>query len=177
MLSFRPQMAERDPLRDLQARISAPGRGPVCRSPARRVAMSPRNFFRVFMREVGMTPGRFVERVRVETARRLLEETSRDVPARRRVRVRQSGDHARGVSAHARDQPEGLSQSLRHNGGLVVGGTEGGAIMADVTLTTIVGDATSSKNSAIAEYKLHVRGELLGPRIAATTTLAGFGTR
>jgi transcriptional regulator GlxA family with amidase domain len=47
---------------------------------ARRVNMSPRNFFRVFVREVGMTPGRFVERVRVEAARRLLEETSRGVP-------------------------------------------------------------------------------------------------
>jgi transcriptional regulator GlxA family with amidase domain len=47
---------------------------------ARRVHMSPRNFFRVFVREVGMTPGRFVERVRVEVARRLLEETSRGVP-------------------------------------------------------------------------------------------------
>ena len=43
--------------------------------------MSPRNFFRVFVREVGMTPGHFVERVRVEAARRLLEETSRGVPA------------------------------------------------------------------------------------------------
>ncbi len=42
--------------------------------------MSPRNFFRVFVREVGMTPGRFVERVRVEAARRLLEESSRGVP-------------------------------------------------------------------------------------------------
>ena len=42
--------------------------------------MSPRNFFRVFVREVGMTPGRFVERARVEAARRLLEETSRGIP-------------------------------------------------------------------------------------------------
>jgi Transcriptional regulator containing an amidase domain and an AraC-type DNA-binding HTH domain len=47
---------------------------------ARRVAMSSRNFFRVFVREVGITPGRFVERVRVEAARRLLEETSRGIP-------------------------------------------------------------------------------------------------
>ena len=30
--------------------------------------------------EVGMTPGRYVERVRVEAARRLLEETSRGIP-------------------------------------------------------------------------------------------------
>jgi transcriptional regulator GlxA family with amidase domain len=32
------------------------------------------------VREVGMTPGRYVERVRVEGARRLLEETSRGIP-------------------------------------------------------------------------------------------------
>jgi transcriptional regulator GlxA family with amidase domain len=38
--------------------------------------MSPRNFARVFTREVEMTPARFVNSVRVETARRLLEESS-----------------------------------------------------------------------------------------------------
>ena len=41
---------------------------------AARVHMSPRNFARVFRDEVGQTPARFVERVRVEAARRLLEE-------------------------------------------------------------------------------------------------------
>ena len=41
--------------------------------------MSPRNFFRVFTHEVGVTPARFVERARVEAARRLLEETRRGV--------------------------------------------------------------------------------------------------
>ncbi len=76
------QMAEREPLRDLQAWIlEHPAADLSVEALARRVAMSPRNFFRIFLREVGMTPGRFVERVRVETARRLLEETSRDVPA------------------------------------------------------------------------------------------------
>lgn len=44
---------------------------------ARRVAMSPRNFGRVFMRETGQTPARHVERIRVEAARRQLETTSR----------------------------------------------------------------------------------------------------
>jgi len=43
---------------------------------AKRTAMSPRNFARVFAREVGETPARWVERARVEAARRLLEETS-----------------------------------------------------------------------------------------------------
>jgi len=75
------QMAEREPLRDLQVWIlEHPGEDLSVDALARRVAMSPRNFFRVFVRDVGMTPGRFVERVRVESARRLLEETSRGVP-------------------------------------------------------------------------------------------------
>lgn len=75
------QMAERAPLRDLQAWIlEHPGVDLSIEALARRAAMSPRNFFRVFVREVGMTPGRFVERVRVEAARRLLEETARGIP-------------------------------------------------------------------------------------------------
>ena len=75
------QLAERDPLRDLQGWIlDHPGAELSVETLAHRVSMSPRNFFRVFVREVGMTPARFVERVRVETARRLLEETARDVP-------------------------------------------------------------------------------------------------
>ena len=42
---------------------------------ADRAHMSPRNFARVFRKEVGATPARFVERVRVDAARRRLEET------------------------------------------------------------------------------------------------------
>jgi transcriptional regulator GlxA family with amidase domain len=41
---------------------------------ARRVGMSPRNFARVFRRQFETTPARFVERARVEHARRHLEE-------------------------------------------------------------------------------------------------------
>ena len=75
------QMAEREPLRELQAWIvEHPGADLAIDALARRVSMSPRNFFRVFVREVGMTPGRFVERARVEAARRLLEETARIIP-------------------------------------------------------------------------------------------------
>jgi transcriptional regulator GlxA family with amidase domain len=74
------QLAERAPLRELQAWIlEHPGVDLSVAALARRVAMSPRNFFRVFVREIGMTPGRFVERARVEAARRLLEETTRGV--------------------------------------------------------------------------------------------------
>jgi transcriptional regulator GlxA family with amidase domain len=41
---------------------------------AGRVAMSPRNFARVFRRETGITPAKFVERARVDEARRRLED-------------------------------------------------------------------------------------------------------
>jgi transcriptional regulator GlxA family with amidase domain len=44
---------------------------------AERVAMSPRNFARVFSQEFGTTPGRYLVRLRVEAARRLLEQTDR----------------------------------------------------------------------------------------------------
>jgi transcriptional regulator GlxA family with amidase domain len=37
--------------------------------------MSPRNFARVFLKDTGTTPARFVERIRVEAARRRLEES------------------------------------------------------------------------------------------------------
>lgn len=43
---------------------------------AARAAMSPRNFRRVFTREVGLTPGKFVENARIEAAKRLLEENA-----------------------------------------------------------------------------------------------------
>lgn len=71
------QAAEREPLRDLQAWITDhPDADLSVPALARRVAMSPRNFARVFRREVGMTPARFTERIRVEAARRRLEETA-----------------------------------------------------------------------------------------------------
>jgi len=43
--------------------------------------MSPRHFARVFTRVAGTTPARFVERARVEAARRLLEETAAGLDA------------------------------------------------------------------------------------------------
>jgi transcriptional regulator GlxA family with amidase domain len=42
---------------------------------AERVGMSPRNFARIFVRNTGTTPAKAVERIRVEAARRVLEET------------------------------------------------------------------------------------------------------
>jgi transcriptional regulator GlxA family with amidase domain len=41
--------------------------------------MSPRHFSRVFSDQVGQSPARYVERVRVEAARRRLEESLQTV--------------------------------------------------------------------------------------------------
>jgi transcriptional regulator GlxA family with amidase domain len=43
---------------------------------ARRAAMSPRNFARLFKQEIGKTPGLHVEDLRLEAARRQLESTT-----------------------------------------------------------------------------------------------------
>ena len=70
------QMAQRDTLRDLQRWIADhPGADLSVATMASRADMSSRNFARCFKDEVGMTPGRYVEAVRLEVARRLLEET------------------------------------------------------------------------------------------------------
>jgi len=75
---LRAQEAERAPLRDLQAYIvEHPTAELAVPALARQVAMSPRHFSRVFRAEVGVSPASYVEGVRVEAARRLLEE-SRD---------------------------------------------------------------------------------------------------
>jgi transcriptional regulator GlxA family with amidase domain len=42
---------------------------------AEKALMSPRNFARVFLRETGITPAKYIEKIRLETARRRLEET------------------------------------------------------------------------------------------------------
>jgi transcriptional regulator GlxA family with amidase domain len=47
------------------------------RNLASRAAMSVRNFTRVFQQEAGMTPADFVEMARVDSARRLLEDTDK----------------------------------------------------------------------------------------------------
>src|SRR3989440_1234616 len=70
------QLTDRKPLRELEAwghdNQHKPVTGPVL---AQRVAMSPRNFARVFTKELKTTPAKFVERLRVEAARRRLEES------------------------------------------------------------------------------------------------------
>ncbi|WP_330261393.1 GlxA family transcriptional regulator [Streptomyces sp. NBC_00539] len=69
------QTARREPLRDVQQWINEhPGEDLGVEALAARAALSPRHFARAFQAETGVTPGRYVERVRVEHARRLLED-------------------------------------------------------------------------------------------------------
>lgn len=74
--------AQRPSIRQVQEAIEAePGGAHRVDDLARRVAMSPRHFTRVFTDEVGEAPGQYVERVRTEAARRQLEETDDTVVA------------------------------------------------------------------------------------------------
>ncbi|MBW0013077.1 DJ-1/PfpI family protein, partial [Mycobacterium sp.] len=74
--------AKRTPIREVQDAIEAQPGGPHSIGElARRVAMSPRHFTRVFTDEVGEAPGHYVERIRTEAARRQLEETDDTVVA------------------------------------------------------------------------------------------------
>jgi transcriptional regulator GlxA family with amidase domain len=74
------QLAERHPIRELQSYIAEhPDADLSLTRLAARVQMSPRHFARVFQAEVGMSPGRYVERVRLETARRQLESSDLSV--------------------------------------------------------------------------------------------------
>jgi transcriptional regulator GlxA family with amidase domain len=70
------QLTDRKPLRELEAwvldNLNKPLTVPAL---AERVAMSPRNFARVFTKEMKTTPAKFVERLRIEAARRRLEES------------------------------------------------------------------------------------------------------
>jgi transcriptional regulator GlxA family with amidase domain len=70
------QLTDRKPLRELEAWVLDHLDQPLTvQQLAQRVAMSPRNFARVFTREMKTTPAKFVERLRVEAARRRLEES------------------------------------------------------------------------------------------------------
>jgi transcriptional regulator GlxA family with amidase domain len=70
------QAADRRPLRELQAWIVENLADDLSvEALADRAHMSARNFARAFAKEVGSTPARFVERLRVDAVRRRLEET------------------------------------------------------------------------------------------------------
>jgi transcriptional regulator GlxA family with amidase domain len=74
------QKADRQPLRELQAWLLENLREPLTvEQMAERVCMSPRNFARVFSEQLGTTPARFVSQIRLEAARRRLEESSQSI--------------------------------------------------------------------------------------------------
>ncbi|MFC3742154.1 GlxA family transcriptional regulator [Paractinoplanes deccanensis] len=71
------QTAHREPLRDVQRLIiEHPEADLSVTALAAHANLSPRQFARAFAAETGISPGRYVDRVRLETARRLLEETT-----------------------------------------------------------------------------------------------------
>jgi len=74
------QQPTREPLREIQREIveDVGGRHSV-EDLAARAHMSPRHLARTFRAETGVTPARYVERVRLEAARRRLEESGEPV--------------------------------------------------------------------------------------------------
>jgi len=71
------QLASREPLRDVQRWIAEhPAADLSVEALASQASLSPRQFARAFAAEVGMPPGRYVDQVRLEAARRRLEDTA-----------------------------------------------------------------------------------------------------
>jgi transcriptional regulator GlxA family with amidase domain len=79
-VALAAQAAERKSLQDLQAWIAESlAKNLSVEVLAERAAMSARNFARVFARELGSTPARYVEQARVEAARTQLAATDDSV--------------------------------------------------------------------------------------------------
>jgi transcriptional regulator GlxA family with amidase domain len=76
------QQPHREPLREVQRIvIESPAAAHTVEAMAARANMSARHFARAFRAETGVTPARYVERVRLEAARRRLEDTGEAVAA------------------------------------------------------------------------------------------------
>ncbi|MEU2159737.1 GlxA family transcriptional regulator [Streptomyces chengbuensis] len=74
------QSARREPLRDVQQYITDHPDGDLSVDALAGLArLSPRQFARAFRAETGTTPGKYVDRVRLEHARRLLEDTGHGI--------------------------------------------------------------------------------------------------
>jgi transcriptional regulator GlxA family with amidase domain len=74
------QEPARAPLREVQRSILDDVAGDhAVETMAARAHMSPRHFARAFRAETGVTPARYVERVRLEAARRRLEDTTEPI--------------------------------------------------------------------------------------------------
>jgi transcriptional regulator GlxA family with amidase domain len=78
--ALRARRPQRQPLREVQAWVAEHLNDDLSVTHlANLAAISPRNFARAFAAETGSTPARYVEDLRVEAARRLLESTTRPV--------------------------------------------------------------------------------------------------
>src|SRR5665213_333457 len=76
------QQPAREPLREVQRfAVENPAADLSVEALAARAHMSPRHFARAFAAETGVTPGRYVEQVRLEAARLRLEDTATPVAA------------------------------------------------------------------------------------------------
>jgi len=76
------QQPAREPLREAQRRVIEDIAAPhTVEAMAAAANMSARHFARAFRAETGVTPARYVERVRLEAARRRLEESAEPVAA------------------------------------------------------------------------------------------------
>lgn len=78
--TLEAQQPLREPLREIQrAVLEDVAADHSVTAMAERAHMSPRHFARAFAAETGVTPARYVERVRLEAARRRLEDTTESV--------------------------------------------------------------------------------------------------
>ena len=76
------QLSEREPIREAQERVVAdPALPHTVEELADAAGMTLRSFARAFKREVGITPAAYVETVRVERARQMLETSATDTTA------------------------------------------------------------------------------------------------
>ena len=74
--------AEREPIRAAQDLVHANPAAPLTVTHlARHAGLSPRHFTRLFHQQVGVSPARYVEKIRVDAARRLLESERAGVAA------------------------------------------------------------------------------------------------
>lgn len=75
--TLEAQEPERDALREVQRQVLEDvGADHSVAAMAQRAHMSPRHFARAFRAQTGITPARYVERVRLEAARRALEDSA-----------------------------------------------------------------------------------------------------
>ncbi|HEX4436546.1 MAG TPA: GlxA family transcriptional regulator [Solirubrobacteraceae bacterium] len=78
--TLHAQQPRAEPLREIQREVLEDVAGDhTVEAMSARAHMSPRNFARAFRAQTGVTPARYVEQVRLEAARRRLEETAEPI--------------------------------------------------------------------------------------------------